>query len=162
MLPRVAGLLVEFNLFSSQLSLAILWRRSTITSAALDVLSHKQEIAKEDLNMNALLTLIAAAALAAMVIGCESPRRYPPPPPPAVRYPSQRLGTADVKMLAKSGISDDVIISQIRNSRTVYHLSAAEILDLKDAGVSEKVIDFMINTPSMYRSMRPPPPPPSY
>lgn len=112
--------------------------------------------------MNALLTLVAATAMVVMVVGCETPRRYPPPPPPVVRYPSQPLGTADVKMLAKSGISDDVIISQIRNSRTVYHLTAADILDLKDAGVSEKVIDFMINTPSMYRSTRPPPPPPSY
>ena len=69
------------------------------------------------------------------------------------------MSLADIKMLARSGISDEVILSQIRNSHTVYHLSAAEILDLKDAGVSEKVIDFMINTPSMYRSTRPPPPP---
>jgi hypothetical protein len=72
------------------------------------------------------------------------------------------MGLADIKMLAKSGVSDEVILSQIRNSRTVYHLSAAEILDLKDAGVSEKVIDFMINTASQYRAVRPPPPPPSY
>jgi hypothetical protein len=71
------------------------------------------------------------------------------------------LGLADVKMLAKSGLSDEVIISQIRASRTVYHLSAPEILDLKDNGVSENVIDFMINTPSLYRPTRPPPPPPS-
>ena len=72
------------------------------------------------------------------------------------------MGIADVKMLAKSGLSEEVIISQIRNSRTVFHLSAAEILDLKAAGVGEKVIDFMINTPSTYRPTRPPPPPPSY
>ena len=58
----------------------------------------------------------------------------------------QPLATADVKALAKAGISDDVIISQIRNSHSVYHLSTAEIIDLKDAGVSPKVIDFMINT----------------
>ncbi|MGO9244738.1 MAG: hypothetical protein ACLP0A_11375 [Verrucomicrobiia bacterium] len=112
--------------------------------------------------MNVLLPLVVATAMAVMVVGCETPRSYSPPPPPMVRYPTQPLGTADVKMLAKSGISDDVIISQIRNSRTVYHLTAADILDLKDAGVSERVIDFMINTPSMYRSTRPPPPPPSY
>ncbi len=112
--------------------------------------------------MNALLPLVAATAMAAMVVGCETPRRASPPPGPTVRYPSQPLGTADVKLLAKSGISDEVIISQIQNSRTVYRLTAPEILDLKDAGVSEKVIDFMINTPSMYRSTRPPPPPPSY
>ena len=60
----------------------------------------------------------------------------------------QPLGLADVKLLTKKGVSDEVIISQIRNSHTVYHLTAAEILDLKDAGVSEKVIDYMINTPS--------------
>jgi len=72
------------------------------------------------------------------------------------------MSLADVKMLAKSGVSDEVILSQIRNSHTVYRLSAADILDLKDSGVSEKVIDFMINTPTMYRSTRPPPPPPSY
>ena len=58
----------------------------------------------------------------------------------------QPLATADVKALAKAGIGDDVIISQIRNSHSVYHLSTAEIIDLKDAGVSLKVIDFMINT----------------
>jgi hypothetical protein len=105
--------------------------------------------------------LIALAAVGFMGIGCETP---PPrrPPPPVVRYPSQPLGVADVKMLAKSGISDEVIISQIRNSRTVYRLSAADILDLKDNGVSEKVIDFMINTPSTYGYTRPSPPPPSY
>jgi outer membrane lipoprotein SlyB len=68
----------------------------------------------------------------------------------------QPLGLADVKALARSGVGDDVIISQIRNSRTVYRLSTAEIIDLKDSGVSERVIDFMINTPGMY----PPPPPP--
>jgi hypothetical protein len=123
---------------------------------------HEEKGTSEELNMNALLSLVAAITVAGMVVGCETPQRPPPPPPRAVRYPSQPLGTADVKMLAKSGITDEVIISQIRNSRTVYHLTAAEILDLKDAGVSEKVIDFMINTPSMYRSMRPPPPPPSY
>jgi len=69
---------------------------------------------------------------------------------------------ADVKMLARSGISDGVIISQIRNSRSVYRLSAADILDLKAGGVSEKVINYMINTTTTYRSTTPAPPPPSY
>ena len=54
---------------------------------------------------------------------------------------------ADVKVLGKAGLSDEVIISQIRNSRTVYHLTAAEIIGLKESGVSDKVIDFMVNTP---------------
>src|ERR1035438_9326630 len=80
----------------------------------------------------------------------------------------QPLGVADVKALARSGINDDVIISQIRSSHTVYHLSAADIIDLRDAGVSNPVIDFMINTPGSIGESsavavvvpQPPPPPP--
>ena len=85
----------------------------------------------------------------------------------------QPLGVADVKALARSGVNDDVIISQIRNSHTVYHLSAADIIDLRDSGVSNTVIDFMINTPSSIGESsavaapagtvvvtQPPPPPP--
>ena len=63
-------------------------------------------------------------------------------------YQGQSLGVADVKALAKAGVSDEVILSQIRNSRAVYHLSTPEIIDLKESGVSEKTIDFMINTAS--------------
>ena len=59
----------------------------------------------------------------------------------------QPLGLADIKVMAKAGISDEVIISQIRNTHTTYRLSAADIIDLHDSGVSEKVIEFMINTP---------------
>jgi outer membrane lipoprotein SlyB len=61
----------------------------------------------------------------------------------------QPLSVADVKALAKAGISEDVIISQIKTSRSVYHLSVADIIDLRDSGVSDKVVNFMINTPSV-------------
>ena len=111
--------------------------------------------------MNKPTLLVMGAVVTLLGIGCETPRRRPPVPPPPP-YRTQPMGLPDIKMLAKSGVSDEVILSQIRNSHSVYRLSAAEILDLKDAGVSEKVIDFMINTPSLYHSSRPPPPPPSY
>ena len=58
---------------------------------------------------------------------------------------------ADVKALATAGLSDDVILSHIRNSQSVYHLTTAEIINLKSSGVSDKVIDFMINTPNAHR-----------
>ncbi len=60
----------------------------------------------------------------------------------------QPLAVADVKALAKAGISEDVIISQIKSSRTVYHLSAADIIDLRDCGVSDRVVNYMIDTPA--------------
>ncbi len=80
-------------------------------------------------------------------------RDSPPPPPPTIQRGGQgQLTTvADVKALAKAGLSDEVILSHIRNSQAVYHLTTAEIIDLKNSGVSEKIIDFMINTASSYR-----------
>lgn len=62
------------------------------------------------------------------------------------------LTVVDVKSLVQAGISDDLVISQIRNSRTVYHLNTADIIDLKKARVSEKIIDCMINTPTEIQS----------
>jgi outer membrane lipoprotein SlyB len=59
----------------------------------------------------------------------------------------QPLSIADVKALAKAGISEDVIINQIKNSHTVFHLSSADIIDLRDAGVTDKIVNCMISTP---------------
>lgn len=77
----------------------------------------------------------------------------------------QPLMISDVKALVRSGVRDNVIIRQIQASRTVYHLSAAEIIDLRNSGVSDKVVNYMINTPNT--AMAPPvamiikqPPPP--
>lgn len=61
---------------------------------------------------------------------------------------NQPLAISDVKALAQAKVSDDIIISQIRNSHTVYHLTATDIIDLRNSGVSEKVLNFMINTPT--------------
>ena len=61
----------------------------------------------------------------------------------------QPLSASDIKALAAANVSDDVIISQIRNSHTVFHLSTSDIIDLHNAGVSENVINFMINTPGL-------------
>ena len=80
------------------------------------------------------------------------------------------LSIADVKALANSGISEDVIINQIRSSGTVFHLNAADIIGLRDAGVTDKVVNCMINTPATigttpetssatYIQQSPPPPP---
>jgi hypothetical protein len=76
------------------------------------------------------------------------------PSPPEVQTPQQvqrgnpdqPTSVADVKALVKAGLSEEVVISHIRNSRAVYRLTVAEIIDLKESGVSNKVIDFMINT----------------
>ncbi len=56
------------------------------------------------------------------------------------------LSTTDIKKMSKAGLSDDVIISQIDATKSVFYLSSADIIDLKKAGVSQKVINYMIQT----------------
>jgi len=98
----------------------------------------------------------AAGALTGALIGNAADREQearwqvlaPPSPIPAV--PTQPTSIADVKAMAKAGVSEDVIISQIRNTRTIYHLAAADVIGLRDAGVSEKVLNYMLNTPSQW------------
>jgi len=119
--------------------------------------------------------------------GCASPSAPSPslppvqavPPPPALSADqmaklsqqapdtyrrvqmAQPLSLDDVKALAKIGFGPDVLIAQIRNSHTVYHLTANAIIDLKNSGVSEQVIDFMISSPGSIGGSTPVPEPQS-
>lgn len=121
-------------------------KRNLATALVLDIF--------RNMKTRILPTIVMTVAL--FMVG----RAQAQSPPPSV---------ADIKMLAKGGVSEEVILSQIRNSHAAYRLSTADILDLKDSGVSEKVIDFMINTasgspmahPPALTASSPPPPPPS-
>jgi len=53
------------------------------------------------------------------------------------------LGLTDVAQMAQQHISDDVIIAQIRTTRSVYHLSSNDIIWLKQQGVSDAVVEEM-------------------
>ena len=58
----------------------------------------------------------------------------------------EKLSIDDVKKMSKAGLSDNVIISQIQTTNSVFYLSTADIIDLKNSGVSQRVIDYMIQT----------------
>ena len=58
------------------------------------------------------------------------------------------MTVAEIKALVKGGLSDDIILSQVRSQHAVFHLTTDEILDLNTNKVSQKVIEFMINTAS--------------
>jgi hypothetical protein len=72
---------------------------------------------------------------------------------------TQPLSLDDVKVMAKLSFSPDIIIAQVRNSHTVYHLTASSIIDLKNFGVSDQVIDFLLSTPSSIAGTTPVPEP---
>lgn len=58
----------------------------------------------------------------------------------------QQLSINDVKEMSKNGLSDNVIIGQIQATNSVFELTPSEIIDLKNEGVSQRVIDYMIQT----------------
>lgn len=57
----------------------------------------------------------------------------------------QHLTVEDIIVLHESGIGDDKIIDLIKNSNSRYSLSTRSIQKLERAGVSSKVIDFMLS-----------------
>jgi hypothetical protein len=52
----------------------------------------------------------------------------------------------DIVELTEAGVSDEVIISQIKATGAYFELTSDDILFLKDVGVSDKAIKAMIDT----------------
>ncbi len=58
----------------------------------------------------------------------------------------ESLTLEDICALSKSGLKDSLIIQQIQETHSYFYLSTAEISFLKKSGVSQKVIEYMIQT----------------
>ena len=56
------------------------------------------------------------------------------------------ISPADVISMSKAGLTDDEIIARINDSRTVYKLNAADVVQLSQEGVSERVVNYMLDT----------------
>ena len=52
----------------------------------------------------------------------------------------------DIIKLSQGGVADDTIIRYIRETRTTYKLSQYHIRKLQQGGVSQRVINYMIDT----------------
>ncbi len=48
--------------------------------------------------------------------------------------------------MAKQGQSDDVILKKIDSTDSVYNLTADDVVGLRQAGVSDKVVTYMMRT----------------
>jgi hypothetical protein len=86
--------------------------------------------------------------------------------------PPKTLTNASIIRMATSNLSDDLIIQAITSQPGQYTTDADALIDLKDAGVSERVINAMLNknrkrltpdgqaVPANQAANDPPPPPP--
>ena len=52
----------------------------------------------------------------------------------------------DVIKLSQGAVSDDTIIRYMRDTGSTYNLSQAQIRRLQDAGVSQRVINYMVDS----------------
>lgn len=52
----------------------------------------------------------------------------------------------DIIRLSQGGVSDDTIIRYINMTRANYSLNQEQIKRMQDAGVSQRVINYMVNT----------------
>ena len=60
------------------------------------------------------------------------------------------LSLYDIKSLSHSGVSDGVILRYLRDRGTVYSLNSEDVASLRKAGVSQSIIDYMLQTPQIY------------
>jgi hypothetical protein len=77
------------------------------------------------------LTLAFAAAFA---IGCATTPRPAP------------LTQADIISMVKAGVTDEEIMRRIDYTRTVFRLSSDDVIRLRNEGVSDRVVNFMLET----------------
>ena len=60
------------------------------------------------------------------------------------------LSIYDIKALGHAGVSDGIILRYLRDQGTTYYLNSEDVSGLRKAGVSQSVVDYMLQTPQMY------------
>jgi hypothetical protein len=100
-------------------------------------------------NFESLILAIAAvtalAFTAGNVVAQDSTTAAAQPATASQPAPQLSYGVPQVLQLAQAKISDGVIVSYIQNSGTIYSLKADEIVYLKQQGVSDNVLNAMLN-----------------
>jgi len=70
----------------------------------------------------------------------------------AVRlYHAIPMTQAEVIGLKQAGITDERVIAEIAYTETVFHLQVQDVIALREGGVSDEVIDFMLYTRQLER-----------
>src|ERR1700735_2705881 len=100
-----------------------------------------------------------------MALGQTPPGAAPAPAPKRAAAPKPASPVDSVIQLVKAGMSDDLIIKSLKKTNKPVDLSPADMVKLKQAGVSDNVIGVMLDptsvpAPVAAAAVPPPPPPP--
>ena len=115
----------------------------------------------------ASLSLFAMAALAQTAAPAPKPAATAAPKPAAAKPAAAASSVDSVIQSVKAGLSESIIIRTIQRENKPANLSTADLVKLKNAGVSEKIIDVMLDpasAPAASAAPAPvaaPPPPPA-
>jgi hypothetical protein len=63
----------------------------------------------------------------------------------AAPAPKLPYGVEEVLTLSRNHVSDDIILTYIQNSGTIYNLSPQDIVYLRNQGVSDRVVNSMVD-----------------
>lgn len=78
----------------------------------------------------------------------SAPTPTPASPPQAVATPTPKasgMTNANVLALHEAGFSDDLIIAKIKSSRCAFRMEPSDMIELKKAGLSDRVISAMMD-----------------
>lgn len=94
--------------------------------------------------------LLAAALVTASCVYYEPVPEYAARPPRKTR-PASPVTKAEVLKLTKAGLGDDVIVTRIRVEGVESFPSADDVIELKEAGVTDRVLEAMLSAESAPR-----------
>jgi hypothetical protein len=119
----------------------------------LDIRKRKCEVMKiQGFQKSGFTAALAAAIFTANVFGQTTTTETTPPPlmpsTPATTGPYLSPATSQVLQLTQAKVSDSTIIAYVQNSSTMYGLNADQIIYLKQQGVSDGVLNAMLNQSS--------------
>ena len=80
------------------------------------------------------LPVLAMVGCVCLSVGC------------AGRPTRQQISVDEIVAMVSEGVSTDAIISKIQASRSVYPLPASRLIELKQKGVPDEVLDYMEQT----------------
>lgn len=83
-------------------------------------------------------TLALLSVVVVLAIGCATRPRPAP------------LTQADIISMVKAGVPDEEIIRRIDDTRTVFRLSSDDVVRLRNEGVSDRVVNYMLDTYTRY------------
>ena len=95
-----------------------------------------------------LVSLASLSLLAMVGLAQTPPAPKPAPAKPAAAKPAAASSVDSVIQSVKAGLSESLIIRTIQRENKPANLTTADLVKLKNAGVSEKVIEVMLDPTS--------------